>query len=223
MSSFRKIGKLLRPLIEPRSDLALASGWLVIKPVHHVLRGVTFGRGFSPGHFRAHWAVSLLFDPGNAFGIADGLPLYPPKPLRWDLNEPATQGALIEIIETQILPLLEPVRTIHDYVAFCDHHAFRTGSMEWFLLRNIKIQAALGNFDKARAIGEQLASGQTFWTKPDLRESWEPILTELYPLLQADDREGVARLLHQWERGVAESHKFGSIWEPSPFPFEAAS
>jgi hypothetical protein len=220
MSNIRKIGKLLEPLINRRDDLAYVSRWLLVKPVHHVFRGVTFDRGFYPGSFRAYWSVSALFDPDDAFGLTDGRLFYPPQPLHWDLNEPTAQEALIEVIETQVLPLLKPVRTIQDYVAFCDYHAFRLSRVEWFLLRDIKIQAALGNFDQARTIGEQLVSGRTLWTKPDLRELWEPILTELHPLLQADDRAGVARLLHRWERGVAESHKLGSIWEPSPFPFE---
>ena len=219
MSNIRKIGKLLEPLIARRNDLAYVSRWLIIKPTHHILRLVTFDRGFYPGFFRAYWSVSATFDQDNVFSLSDGQPFYPPQPLRWNLSEPTIQKALLDTIETEVLPLLEPVRGIEDYVAFCDHHDFR-GRLEQFPLRNIKIQAALGNFDKARAVGEVLASGRTFWTEPRMRELWEPILTELCPLLRVDDRAGVANLLHRWEREVAQSRKLAGIWEPSPFPLE---
>jgi hypothetical protein len=42
----------------------------------------------------------------------------------------------------------------------------------------------------------------------------------LYPLLEADDRPAIARLLHEWEAFTIGKLKLEDIWERTPFPLE---
>jgi hypothetical protein len=53
-----------------------------------------------------------------------------------------------------------------------------------------------------------------------MREEFDRVTGELCPLLGANDRAGMARLLHQWEAYTVEKLKIGHIYEPTPFPLE---
>ena len=45
-------------------------------------------------------------------------------------------------------------------------------------------------------------------------------LRELCARLMADDRAGLARLLHEWEAQTVKNFKIEHLWEPTPFPLE---
>ena len=53
-----------------------------------------------------------------------------------------------------------------------------------------------------------------------LSEEFDRVTGELCPMLAANDRAGMARLLHQWEAYTVEKLKIGHIYEPTPFPLE---
>ena len=45
-------------------------------------------------------------------------------------------------------------------------------------------------------------------------------LKELCARLAADDRRGLAQLLHEWEAITVKNLKLEHLWEPTPFPLE---
>jgi hypothetical protein len=46
------------------------------------------------------------------------------------------------------------------------------------------------------------------------------IALELVPLVEADDREGLARVLWQWEADMIQTCKLEKYWVKEPFPLE---
>jgi hypothetical protein len=217
-----RIRKALTPYLEQRPGLALAKYWIVIKPLHHIYRGVTFERLFSSGEFIASWSISPMFDRTHALALTNGKIVYAGRSARFFLNDPTSLDAFFAEIDEHVVPLLEPVLSIDDFTAFVDGLSMRP-PVAYFPRRYVKVLAALGRFDEAREIGTAIADGRNGWAPPDLKESWGPIVTELHPLLEANDREGVARLLRRWEAEVAAKYGLLDIWEPTPFPFEVAT
>ena len=57
------------------------------------------------------------------------------------------------------------------------------------------------------------------WRRPE----FEHVADELAPLMRADDRDGVIRLLHRWEEDRVRRFALESIYEPTPFPLELAA
>jgi hypothetical protein len=53
-----------------------------------------------------------------------------------------------------------------------------------------------------------------------MQEEYDRITKMLCPLVAANDRPGLARLLHEFEAGSAKDMKLDKIWEPTPFPIE---
>ena len=61
---------------------------------------------------------------------------------------------------------------------------------------------------------------KTFWWS---EQTYEDVMERLLPLAQANDRDGVAALLHDWERQFVELHGLQGIYEKKPFPFQLTS
>ncbi|MBL8568731.1 MAG: hypothetical protein JNK84_06560 [Phreatobacter sp.] len=198
MKGPRRIQLALQPYMEGRPSLTLAKYWIVIKPLHHIYRGITFSRLFASGEFVANWSISPMFDRIHALALSDGRVIYAGSSARFFLNDPSSLEAFFAEIDNNIVPMLEPVRSIDDFVPFVDGTGIRS-PVARFPRRHVKILAALGRFDEALEIALAIAEGRNGWAPPDLRESWEPIVTDLLPLLQANDRAGVATLLRRWE------------------------
>ena len=55
---------------------------------------------------------------------------------------------------------------------------------------------------------------------PSMRDDFDRVTGELCPLLAANDRAGMAKLLRRWEAYTVEKLKIGHIYEPTPFPLE---
>ena len=84
------------------------------------------------------------------------------------------------------------------------------------------MDVALGDFDSGRAI---CANRISKWNKKNFgvdEEDWALLdgLKKLCACLAADDREGMAKILHDWEAQTVKNLKVDHLWEPTPFPFE---
>ena len=60
------------------------------------------------------------------------------------------------------------------------------------------------------------------WYLPDMQEKYDRVTKELCPLIAANDRPGLARLLHAYEAQSVKNLKLEQFWEPTPFPIEQA-
>ena len=113
------------------------------------------------------------------------------------------------------------MRTFEDFVTFADSsERFSLTGFRGYHLRAVGVDAARGELKAARRTCAELIGGHTKWSMPLMREEFDRVTGTLCPLLAADDRAGMARLLHQWEAYTVEKLKIGHIYEPTPFPLE---
>ena len=222
MTTVAQVKQVVQPLLQRNSDLALVGRIVVIKPVHHILRGIYIDRSSDPLLFVPTWAVVFLFEPRQSLSYNWGRRIYrpPPGPAGWDVSDPKTPATMCEEIE-RVLPLLKPIQTIDDFVTFTSKDRFRDTYLDLYPDRRIFVDVARGDLEAARAICAYFATDRAKrWYLPQMQEEYDRITQRLCPLVAANDRPGLARLLHEFEAGSAKDMKLDKIWEPTPFPIE---
>jgi hypothetical protein len=220
MTTATQIKRLIKPLLQRYGELALIGQWIVLKPVHHVVRGVLIDRSWEANRFRPTWAVVDLVERLEVFPINWGQQFAHPTNGSWKWDDPTIQEALIEALEQEVLPLLRPIVSLDDFVGFATDERFRLSGFDAFLLRKIVVDVARGDLESARSICANLATGRTRWSGPRMREEFDRIMQRLCPLLAADDRAGLVLLLREWEAYSVKNLKLETVWEPLPFPLE---
>jgi hypothetical protein len=224
MTTAAQVKKLVRPLLERHSDLALVGRWIFVKPVHHFARGILLGRMLDAEKFRPQWAVVHLFEWQRFFPLSWGEWLYnkeSERPGSWRISDADIASALFREIEEEALPALRAMKTLDDYLSYVSGHYFRHHLYDWPDCRII-VETALGDLKAARATGE---ANLAIWSRTDPYFDEETLdkyrrLRELCARLVADDRPGLVQMLHEWEASTAKNLKIEHIWQPTPFPFE---
>ena len=226
MTTVAQVKKMVQPLLEQHSDLALVGRWIYLKPVHHVARAVLIDRMLNPEKFRPQWAVVHLFQARKSFPLNWGEWLYnesSPAPGSWKITDANISQALIDQIERRALPQLRAIKTLDDYLAFVSQHMFRHKLFDWPQCKVI-VDVALGDLEAARAIGEKNSQRWSNWSEdPDLYEDGKAKfrrVSQLCARLAEDDRAGLARLLHEWEAYTVKNFKIEHLWESTTFPLE---
>lgn len=227
MTTAAQVKKIVRPLLERHADLALVGRWIYVKPVHHVARAVLIDRMLNPEKFRPQWAVVHLFEAQEFFPLDWGEWLYnetSPTPGSWKISDPDIATALISAIEQQALPQLRSIKTLNHYLAFVSRHMFGHKLFDWPQCKII-VDVALGDLDAARAICEEKMHRWSVDQPQHDEDSKEKYrrLRELCARLAANDRAGLAQLLHEWETCTVRNFKIEQLWEPTPFPLEQAA
>ena len=116
MTTKRQILSLYRPLLERHSDLALIQAkfgpLVVLKPIHHLIRGFRVQRTAYSDYPEYHWDVGFTFwHKASVYGVAGTNFVTPDiKTMYW--SHPHHEAAFIDSIETEILPILRSVGTI---------------------------------------------------------------------------------------------------------------
>ncbi len=67
MTTVAQVKHAVQPLLQRNPDLVLAGRLIVVKPMHHILRGIHLGRSLDPLLFVPTWAVIFLFEPCDGF------------------------------------------------------------------------------------------------------------------------------------------------------------
>lgn len=217
MTTIADARRLAAPLLARNADLAMVRRLALLKPVTHVLRGLSLERSLNPDLFNLTWFALFTFEPrrylhyswGHRFG---GL---------WERNDVSLAARVVEKMEGEILPLLRPMRAIDDFASFANsqhvEHPLRNYPHKVFL-----VHVALGQLDEARALCRKLRA----WAIAECRLNHRPnmsvirIVLEMVPLVEADDREGMVRLLWQWEAETIKKLKLEKYWVKEPFPLE---
>ncbi|RAI45792.1 hypothetical protein CH341_01975 [Rhodoplanes roseus] len=136
------------------------------------------------------------------------------------MSQPHIQDALIEAIDEQALPRLRSVTSIEDYFAFVSGHTFRHKLFDWPDVKII-VDVARGDLAAARALRD--ANIDRWRDNPahdDESRARYRRVRQLCARLDADDRPGLAALLHEWEAITVRNLKIERLWEPTPFPLE---
>lgn len=220
MTTVAQVRQLVQPLLQRNSDLGLVGRIVVIKPVHHILRGIYIDRSLDPLLFVPTWAVVFLFEPRQTLSYNWGQRVYR-RSGSWELSDPDMPNEMAEAIEQQALPLLRPVKSIDDFVAFTSKHRFRDTHLDFYPDRKIFVDVARGDLEAARTICAYFATDRAKrWYLPQMQEEYDRITKMLCPLVASNNRLGLARLLHDFETGSAKDLKLNTVWEPTPFPIE---
>jgi hypothetical protein len=220
MSTTAQMKALAKPLLARNPDLVMIGRDIFLAPIRHVARFIcldnTSGKdGFSPRAGALH-----LFEHRSFLGLTHTQTMGGPGQGLWLLSQPDIQSRFLDTCERDVLPSLRAMETISDFAAFSGEANFPHQPMDFYALRQVPIDVALGNFDAARAICKALASGKSMWSDSDFEEERTRILTELCPPLQTEDRAALAAVLHRWEAHSVKALKLEKYWEPTPFPIE---
>ena len=217
MTTARHIMNLVAPLLQRHEDLALVGNMVIVKPLHHLLRGIMIDRTGEAARCRPRWIVTELFAKHDHVPLGIGELLHRQSGL-WRLADPDVSEALVEVAERNALPMLRSIATIREYVALAipdDPRARR-----YYAAAHVLYLFALGDLDSAREILANEEQASDFWTPRLRRLGLGERLTERGDRLDANDRCKLAALLHEWEAYTVDKLKLGDIWEKTPFPLE---
>jgi len=221
MAPASHVKPLVAPLLARNADLVLVGRLVVIRPIHHILRGILIDRRGDPDRFQPMWFAYPLFCAGPEYYLSWSYNLGPGGDRVWLHSEPHAAEELSARIEGQVLPTLRAITTIAGFERFAQKHPQSHHMLDW-LDHRPPLSVAQGDLASAsRYCTEKIAPlqvasyGRDEEDKTKLRQ-----LKELCRRLSLDDRAGLAALLHEWEATLVRDLKIAHFWEPTPFPLE---
>lgn len=226
MTTITQVKQVVQLLLKRNDDVALVGRLIVVKPIHHILRGVYVDRSLHPGLFVPTWATILLFEPSVDISYNWGERVYDPTGNAWDIaSHDDMPTTMYEAIEEQALALLRPVKNIDDFVGFATKERFPYTHFRLYEHRKIFVDIARGDLDAASSICEYMGTenAKRRYLSLKMDEEYDRITKELCPLIAKNDRTELARLLHKYEEGSVRAMKLEKYWEPTPFPIEMRS
>lgn len=224
MTTVAQVREVVQSLLQRNPDLALVGRLVVIKPVHHILRGIYIDRSLDPQIFTPTWAVMFLFEPTESFSYNWGGRLYNRAHGAWDVANPATSTVMCDIIEKEALPLLRPIQAIDDFIRFTSKDRFKDTYLDLYEERKIFVDVARGDLNAARSICAYFATDHAKKRyMGGMEEEYDRITKTLCPLIAAGDRPGLVQLLQDWEANSIQQLKLQKLWESTAFPIEFRS
>jgi hypothetical protein len=194
---------------------------MVATPVRRVVQYFLMDGSSSKQLFRPTWALFPLCIPFMRLHIHYSGRVGTVEYGSWDINKPDVQQVLIEHFEQQVLPIFGATHSLADF-----NHVLATNRWTYHIRLwpsdLILIEAALGNFDAARAIWTDELSKWTerhylhFDADPENMRRRQA----LGACLMSHDRAGVAAILRDCEAYSVKHMKLEKIWERTPFPCE---
>lgn len=246
MTTIAEVKRWTRPILAEHADLALKPRMLYLRPVHHIHRRIRFlGSSdktfstplaeflilFAPptGRLSDNWSRELIVGWSTDAGFQDTLAAHVRRTLDYPFRALAGIEDLYRLMQESRLPWQ------HQAELPLSHDAFLHAS----------VLAALGRLSEACAAAQAYidreegawlgvrADAEVLLDKPRERSEGEsrirlangflkPMddMRQLISLASADDRRGVATLLHQWEEQNASRLEIEDDWEATPFPIE---
>ena len=220
MTTVSQVRQAVQPLLQRNPDLALVGREVIIKPIHHILRGICIDRSLDADLFVPTWFVMFMFKPNDSINFSWGDRIYRPTPGRWDINDPQASPLMCDEIERLALPRLRRVRTIDDLVKFASRRRFKNFCLDLNESKKIYFDVARGDFQSARKLCGLIAEIARTTNVDWMREDYNKIAKTLGPLLATNDRAELAQVLRNCEAYSAKKLKLEKLWEPTPFPLE---
>jgi hypothetical protein len=217
MTTAADVRHVVQELLYRNSDLVLSKRLVAIKPITHVIRGIYLDASIHPGLFKPCWFAQATFegDPFVSFNWGERFLGA------WLKGEPGLERRLVEAVETIALPQLRPVLTLPDFLAFASRGWGWGHPIQSFPHRKFVVDIGLGDLATARAYCPALRRWAGL-TKAERRPMTSILryAEELVPLVEADDREAMARLLWRWVAAMIKALKLDKHWRREPFPLE---
>jgi hypothetical protein len=220
MTTIAQVRQAVQPLLQRNPNLALVGREIIIRPVHHVLRGIFIDRSLDADLFVPTWFVMSMFTPNDYIKFSWGERMYRPTPGRWDVNDPQVSPLMCDEIERLALPRLRRVQTIDDLIKFASRRRFKEACLDFNESNKIYFDIARGDFRSARKLCARIAGIAKTTSSDWMRKDYGKIAKTLGPLLAANDRAGLAQVLRDCEAYSAKKLKLEKLWEPTPFPLE---
>lgn len=206
MTTVAQVKQVVAPLLQRNPDLTVIGRLVVVKPVHHILRGVLIGRSLDPQLFVPNWSAVFLFEPDAHFHLFRGTRMRG----IWDMGAPGLAEKLAEAIEREALPSLRSIVTIDDFVKFANG--------AWVEDEKPYVDAARGDFEAAQEMCDFLIGLNGRY---GIRQNeCERVVQSLCPLIATNNRPAIARILHEHEADSVKRLRLNKLWEPTPFPIE---
>jgi len=218
MTTVRQVKKAMQPLLQRNPDLVLVGRFVVIKPVHHILRGVYIDASSVASQFVPIWSINFLFGPSVAFDRIWGRQVRLASTGFWRGDDPATYKEWFDEIEQNVLPLLRQVQSIDEFAAFNSKERFDGQQLELFDYLKIYVDIARGDLDSALKASDHMKT--TGRNSSDVPNIFDQITNTLHPMLVANDHAALAQVLRAWEQYQVKGRKLEELWEPTPFPLE---
>jgi hypothetical protein len=187
--------RLLKPLLDTRSDLVLLGRLLVIRPVRHLLRGAALHWMPKYSAFHVYRVVRPLF---QATGIQEHGPAFTVWTGYLDV-----QGMLLDGLAGDVFPQLSRIASIDDLLDEMRARRYRPEFLRTPILLS-------GGNEQAE---EYVAAWEKENQLPGQRANETPVKYE-------QEREQVFAECHAEEADRVRRFKLDSVWEPSPFPGE---
>jgi hypothetical protein len=219
MTTVAQVREVVAPLLQRHSDLALIGRRIIIKPVHHLLCGVHIDRSLDPLSFVPTWSVILLPDPQKRFGWLWGNRVRGSRGT-WQTTDPDLCSTMCEAIEKEALAPMRSIKTFDDFISLTSTLRNPRRHLDLYPVERLTVDIARGDLVAAKAICKFLKTKEGKAEYFYLQEQYERTMQGLCPLVAANDRQGLAAILHSREAQSVKNLKVEKFWERTPFPIE---
>jgi len=228
MATSGEIEKLLRPLLERRSDLVYLRRIICFVPFSRYLRGVAFELPPYPRFTRVACFANQLCNGSNDIDIVSDESVRIPKDWKGDVE--GTSRRLCDELERDILPTIEPVTTLEEHLNRFPGSLGKEGLYRKEFLYGFQSACNActhGDFERAEAVvAEALHPKKFFLGAPEVvteEHRFGISVQERMAYFLMTLRKGKSEtleLLHDWEAFSVKSMKLEKHWKPTPFPCE---
>jgi hypothetical protein len=246
MTTIAEVKKWTRPILAEHADLRLKPRKLCLRPTHHIHRQIHFLGSYDRTLPKPTAEFFILFAPPTG-RLSDNW--WRELIVGWSTDADFQERLATEIRQTLDYPLrrlaeIEDVyRLMQEGRLHWRHGSLLPLSHDAFL--HASVLAALGRLPEACSVAQAYidkdegkwleirAEAEVLLAKPRKRSEEEsriqladhflkPMddMRQLMARASANDRRGVADLLHDWEKQNARRLAVEDDWEPTPFPIE---
>lgn len=241
MTTITQVRKAVQPLLLRHEDLALVGRFLIVTPVHHIVRGVYIDSSGDRRVFAPRTDVNLMFVNRNpqAFGWGTHLrhpcfnfldsPEYEsdnfkkadavftmmkvdPRVGSWDFDNPNAVGTMLEFIQSEALPILRSIDSLNEFVSFVAQDRNSLVSFERQYYARLLTCVATGDLETAREI---------FDRQRQISQFMDATQPSFRGALFAGNLTELAKTLHETEAKMAKELKLEKYWERTAFPIES--
>lgn len=223
MATERELKTIMTPVLERFQDWRYARGWLFRLPIGYYLRGIGLsGSWSSRAHFTVKRSVYPLFEwsEGSHISWGQSRPIPGTSSHNWNAFHPSFVDKLIELIETDVAPVVADISTGSDFLRYLTDNYTEHGWQDW---GRALAYIHIGDLGKAREF--LIPSARTLRAPVHRRliepDAWGANMIELLRLID-EDAAAIPAHCEAVARQSVKTNKLEKFWQPTPFVYETA-